>query len=293
MPNFLAPITIRTPAAAPTAPATGEIKIYPESVAGRQMLTMMGPSGMDVNLQPGFARNKIGLWLPPGNATTVPGVFGMSALTATGTATARNVATTNMATRMRRLGYVSAATAAAFAGVRHPSAQYTVGAGGSPSLGGFTFIERFFVSDAATVSGARMFVGMTSSVAAPTNVEPSTLTNSIGVGQLSSSTNLQIVYGGSSAQTPIDLGANFPANTLSADVYELALFARPDISNEVGIMVTRLNTGHTYSGTLTGTTGVALPAATTLLGFQSWRTNNATLLAVGLDICSIYIETDY
>jgi hypothetical protein len=30
-----------------------------------------------------------------------------------------------------------------------------------------------------------------------------------------------------------------------------------------------------------------------LLCHQLWRTNNATALAVGLDICGIYIETDY
>jgi len=40
--------------------------------------------------------------------------------------------------------------------------------------------------------------------------------------------------------------------------------------------------------------GVSLPAPTTLLTYlQAWRSNNATAAAVGLDIMSDYVETDY
>lgn len=231
------------------------------------------------------------LWVPPGNATTVPGVFGMAALTGSGTTTARNVATTSLFKRMNRVGYVSAASAASFAGARVAVAQFTLGVSGSPNLGGFRLAIRFGCSDAATVSGARQFVGMSSGVGAPTNVEPNTLTNSIGVGNGASDTNLKLFYGGSAAQTPIDLGANFPANTLSVDMYELELSCSPGVNNAVDYKVTRLNTGHVATGTLTGTAGTALPANTTLLTpVQAWRCNNATLLAVGLDIAAIAVQ---
>ena len=130
---------------------------------------------------------------------TVPGVFGFTAPTTVGTVTARNVATTNFATRMRRLGYVSAATAASLASARVPVAQYTIGNGAG--LGGFTYIVRFVPSDAAAVSGERFFVGLTSATGAPTNVDPATLTNAVGLAQLSSGTNCFVVYGGSAAQT--------------------------------------------------------------------------------------------
>lgn len=246
-------------------------------------------------MQPLLARNKIGYWCPPGNAATVPGVLGFTAYTALGTATARSVATTNMFTRMRRLGYVSSATAGNFAGGRVAPAQITTGGtAGAFAVGGFFKVIRFGTSDAATVAGARMFIGI-APAGAPTNVEPSTLLNSIGVGHGAADTNLKLFYGGSAAQTPIDLGANFPANTLSVDVYELALFCAPG-SNVVNYQVTRLNTGHTATGTLNAgnlTTGVVVPAATTLMSYsQNWRCNNTTALAVGLDIFSDYIETD-
>jgi len=174
--------------------------------------------------------------------------------------------------------------------VRVTVAQVTIGTG---TLGGFYKIIRFGISDAAAVSGARMFVGMSSSTAAATNVEPSTLTNCIGIGHGASDTNLRIFFGGSSAQTSIDLGSSFPANTRNVDAYELALFAPPSVA-EVRYEVTNISTGIVATGTLgPGTAGVTLPASTTLLTYaNNWRTNNATALAVGLDIMSDYIETD-
>ena len=274
-----------------SAPATGNLTVYSKAIAGRMMLKQVGPSGLTTALQPFLARNKVGYWDPPGNATTVPGVFGYTAPTVLGSATARNIATTNLFNRMRRLGYVSSATAGNFAGQYVAVAQVTVGDGSGN--GGFYKVCRFGCSDAATVAGARQFVGVGSAVGAPTNVEPSTLTNSIGVGHGAADTNLKIYYGGSAAQTAIDLGSNFPVNTLSTDVYELALFAPPSSNNTVYYEVTRLNTGNVAAGTLTGTAGTALPASTTLLSYQrAWRCNNATAKAVGLDVMSDYIETD-
>lgn len=270
----------------PAAPAADTIRLYGDKIGGRMMLSQKGPSGLDTTFQPNIGGNKVALWMPPGNGTTVPGVFGMNTLTATGTATARNIATTNLLTRMTRLGYVSAATAGSLSGAREPQAKYTTGAGAP--LGGFYARIRFGVSDAATVSGARMFVGLWGTTTAPTNVEINTLTNAIGVGQLSTSSNLHMYCAAGTATTAIDLGSTFPANTLSADAYELALFA-PVAGGTVSYQVTRLNTGDVTSGTIS--TGV--PIGTQLLCFQAWRTNNATALAVGLDICGVYIETDY
>ena len=233
-----------------------------------------------------LARNRIGTWRPIGNATTAPLADGIAAPTATGTATARNVATTNLATSLRRLGYVSAATAGSLAGPRMAAAQFW--RGNAANLGGFFFVTRFVVSDAAAVTGARMFVGLSATTGAPTNVEPNTVNNVVGVAQISTSNNLQIVTrDGTTAQT-IDLGVNFPANTLSADAYELALFAPPN-GTTIGYRVERLGTANVAEGTLS----TNLPVSTTLMGIQMWRCNNATALAVGLDLVNLYIETDY
>ena len=269
----------------PTVPGANYGTIFTKKIAGRMMAAQIGPSGLDTTLQANLGGNKVALWMPPGGSVTVPGVFGMAALTATGTATARAVATTNLLTRMTRLGFVSAATAGALAGAREAVAKYTTGAG--PGLGGFFARYRFGISDAATVAGARMFVGLDALTAAPTNIDPSTKVNCVGVGQIAASDNLQIIYGKATANTPIDLGADFPANT-AADAYELNLFSPP--AGGVHWQVRRLNTAFEASGFLAS---ADTPAATTLLCHQLWRCNNATALAVGLDVCGIYIETDH
>jgi len=275
----------------PTPADAGTIKIFARQIANRLLPAFSAPSGLDSALQPYFARNKIGYWNPPGNATTVPGVFGFTAATVTNfTATSRSVATTNLFTRMRRLGYVTAATAGAVGNWRVNAYQYTVGSV-STGLGGFTYIIRFGISDAAAVSGARMFMGMRSS-STPSNVEPSTLNQCIGVGHNAAHTNLHIFYGGSSAQTPIDLGADFPITHGSVEPYELALFSAPN-SGDVHWQVTRLSNGITASGSIVNSGAAVLPTNTTLLAIWGYRTNNATALAVGLDVMSAYIETDY
>ena len=269
----------------PAVPDADYGTIFIKKIAGRAMAAQIGPSGLDTTLQASLGGNKVAMWMPPGGSTTVPGVFGMAALAATGTAAARTVSIVNLLTRMTRLGYVSAATAGSLAGAREAVAKFTTGAG--PGLGGFFARYRFGISDPAVVAGARMFIGLDALTAAPTNIDPSTKVNCIGVGQIAASGNLHIIRGNATAKTPIDLGANFPANT-NSDAYELNLFSPP--AGGVHWQVRRLNTAFEATGFLPST---EIPIATQLLCHQLWRCNNATALAVGLDVCGIYIETDY
>ena len=269
----------------PATPGAGYGTIFIRNIAGRAMAAQIGPSGLDTTLQANLGGNKVAMWMPPGGSTTAPGVFGMAALTATGTATARPVATTNLLTRMTRLGYVSAATAGALAGAREAVAKYTTGAG--PGLGGFFARYRFGISEVVPVANARMFVGLDAVTSAPTNIDPSTKLNCIGVGQIATSGNLHIISGSATATTLIDLGANFPADT-NADAYELNLYAPP--AGGCYWQVRRLNTPFEAAGFLQL---AEIPVATKLLCHQLWRCNNTTALAVGLDVCGIYIETDH
>ncbi|HUD05630.1 MAG TPA: hypothetical protein VMR18_01755 [Candidatus Saccharimonadales bacterium] len=275
----------------PSAPASNKLTVYAKEIAGRMMLKHMDPTNMHTALQPLLARNKVGYWCPPGNNTTLPGVFGFTAYTTVGTVTAANVATTNTFTRMRRLSLVTAATAGALASARVPVAQISTGDGNGN--GGFYKIIRFGCSDPATVSGARQFIGISATTGAPTNVEPNTLLNCIGIGNGASDTDLQLFYAGSVAQPPIDLGSSFPPNTLTTDAYELALFSPASQLGTVYYEVTRINTGDVVTGVIVDGSGIILPSFQTLLTYSwNYRTNNLTALAVGLDIMSDYIETD-
>jgi hypothetical protein len=276
----------------PAVPISGN-RIFSKNIGGRAMVSATGPSGVDYPFQPHTGKSKVAQWQPIGNATTTPIADGILAPTNLTTVTARNVATTNILTRMKRLGFVSAATAGAVTGSYFLAGaqQYTIGDGAG--LGGFHYIERFGISDAAAVSGARAFIGWRSVVTAPTNVDPAAGTNQFGLAQISGdNTQWYIVYGGSAAQTAIALGTSLGAPTLTNTAFEISFFAPPNSNNTVKYTVTNLGTNVIVSGTLTGTAGTALPSSTTLLAPCTWRTNNATALAVGIDISSIYIETD-
>jgi hypothetical protein len=136
-------------------------------------------------------------------------------------------------------------------------------------------------------------MGVSTTTTAPSNVEPTTLTNSIGLAQLSTdSSQLYLVYAGSATQSPIALGSsNFPGSTLGTVAYELAIYAPNSAANTYYIQVTNVSTNATYATSVSGNSSV-VPQSNSLLTFRSWKTNNTGTQSVGFDICSIYIETD-
>lgn len=276
----------------PVIPAAGVLSIFSRSVANRMMLAQVGPSGLDTTLQPFLARNKVGYWNPPGNAATLPGVFGITAPSANGTATARNVSTTNLANRMRRIGYVSSTTAGTFAGARLGVAQFSCGSG-SPDGSGFLLIERWVESDTAVVAGRRAFHGMTATAGAFTNLEVNTLLNLVGICQLSTdATQWYWTASGSSAQAVVACGTGVGApGGNSTTAWELSIFAPLGVANTYYMQLTNITTNTVASRTVNGAAAVC-PQSTTLLSWNGWATNNAQSLAVGIDICSLYIETD-
>ncbi len=283
--------------AIPTLPPTDTVKLFGRNLANRMLPAFVGPSGLDVACQPADWRQKIARWNPQGAANTAPTIDGISAFTVQGTATTRAATTTNLFSRAKRIGYVSAATAGSLCGIYNTIAHWTTGDGAN--LGGFFYSIRFGISDAAAVATARAFVGMSSSVAAATNVNPDTLLNSFGVAQLAGdTTQLYFVCAGSAAQTAIPLGTDFPpmagVGAANGIYYELAIYSPPSADGVVNLRLERLGT--TFSTTvqvMPTTVGVETPASTVMLAPRAWRTNNTTALAVGLDIGYIYLETDY
>lgn len=279
---------------APTMTTNGQVKLSGVCKASRGFLSAVSSKGTWHTAQPSFIDNQIAMWNPPGNATTVPAVFAMGAVTALGTATARSVATTNILTRHKRLAYLSSTTAGNFGGHYSTVAQYSVGNGSG--LGGFYYSCTFAFTDAAAVSGVRAFVGLSSSVATPTNVEPNAIVNALGVAQLSTdTTQLYLVYGGSAAQTAIALGTNFPpmqsTGATGGTTYTLTLFSSASENGIVYYRLERIGTTYFVEGTLTPTVvGTQTPASTTLLAHRAWRCNNATALAAAIDVMNVYME---
>ena len=281
---------LTVPVSSPSASPASTYELFARSVGGRIMPAFIGPSALDSVLQPHIARNKIAHVSAAGNSTTITNV-GTAALTATGTATAANYAVTNIYTRTRLLEYlVTVAAAAAVAGFYNATAQYTLG--GTSPYGGFQLVTRFGPSTGVTTATRRLFVGMSTSVAAPTDVNPSTLLNMFGVGYDAADTNMQFMHNdGTGAATKIDLGASFPRP--SADrtkMYELAIFAAPNAGSVFSYAVTDLGTGAIASGTISS---ADVPAVTALLAFRGYSSVGGTSSVTGIALSSMYIETDY
>lgn len=219
-----------------------------------------------------------------GGLTAGTSTAGM-AISTLGSGTSRTPATTSLFTSVRRVGYISAATAGASASMR--ASALLLQRGASAGMGGFVLSMQFGASDAATVADARMFCGMYGTAASIGNVNPSTLTDIVGVGADAAEVNLSLMHNdGTGTATKVDLGANFPANTLSTDLYLLELTCAP-AGTDITWRLTRLNTNHIASGVI----NTNIPAADTLMSVQLWRNNGTTAAAVGLDVCNIYLDT--
>lgn len=275
----------------PSPPAAGRGHLYAKDIAARMMPKWVGPSGYDYPIQSHIAFNNTSWWVAAGNSTTITAV-GAAALTATGTATAINVATTNIYTMMRKLEYlVTTAATTAVAGFRGGVAQRRIGTPSASIPGGFFFACRWGPATGVATTTNRGFVGMTNSTAAPTDVQPSTLTNMVGMGWDAADTNIQLMCNdGAGTATKTDLGASFPVPTADrTNMYELVLFSPNSTTQSVGYRVTNLGTNAQVSGTIT----TDIPSNTTLLAPRGWMSVGGTSSVIGIALTSLYIETDF
>lgn len=283
----------------PSAPTSG-VALYSTAIANARLPAAVGPDGLVSLLGSQLTLGRRVNYLrsaPGGGALTGIGLPspGMNNVTLYARTPAVTAATRTALTASSRLGLgTTTSTAGSVAYLTWGSASYKayyVGSGNG--LCGFICRIRFGISDPATVTGARGFWGMANATGFA-NVEPNTQTNCIGIAQLSTSNNMCIVWGGSTAQTHIDLGANFPAGTLSAGLYDLILYAPNSSSDTVYYEVRRYTTSgvpaYTATGTLTGTAGVAIPSTSTGLMPAFWRSNNTTALQVAWDHVDLTVE---
>jgi hypothetical protein len=225
------------------------------------------------------ARRRYVEWFPNVNTTTL-NAQGLTT-TITGTATAAALSNVSMFAQSPRLIFTSTATVGSSAGVN--GAQLIVWRGSSADRGGFYLLMRFGWE--APQAQGRCFAGLRGSTAAIGNVNPSTLTDIIGVGFDSGQTTMRMLFNDASgAASAVDLGADFPSNQ-GHDFYELMLAAEPGAS-DVRWRVERLNSGHIATGVI----NPDLPAAGTFLTPHLWGNNGTTAAAVQIALHTMYLE---
>jgi hypothetical protein len=270
----------------PSAPASGSLRIYTKSIAGRVMPKWLGPSGVDTPFQPGLGFNRVSMVTPAGGTSCSTGVTAIgTAVTGAGTCANPNPTSGNLLNSTRRITYSSGTTAGTVAYQRQGMLQ--VWRGNSTGLGGFFFTTRFATPTLA--SGNRSFTGLADSVSNPTNVDPTTSTTvgKIGMAINANTGNWSLVHNAAgTAPTIIALGANFPVDTTT--MYELILFSAPNGSN-IGYRVTNMVTNNQASGTLS----TNIPSNTTFLAPLFWITNNATAAAAIVANGGWYLESDF
>lgn len=128
----------------------------------------------------------------------------------------------------------------------------------------------------SNVSGQRFFCGISkgNQFAIATNVEPDTLTDIVGVCQLSTSTNMHIVYNDASGTaTKSDLGSSYPCNDSQYNYY--ITIEQTTTSYIITVERVTVATGASISTSLTTSTNIP-NYATGIIQLFTFITNNAT-----------------
>ena len=205
-------------------------------------------------------------------------------LVATGTATAYVVFNTNRIVAIPAVeALVTAASTSAVAGFRIGAQPFRLGkVGGAGMLYVRTLVRNATGGATATTRG---FFGLRGSIAAPTDVNPSTLTNIVGLGWDSNDTELSIIHNDASGTaTKVPLGANFPRPTADrSQAWDFTI-----LSNGEGAVywaVISVANGATSRGVLT----TDLPAANTLLAYLAYISVGGTSSVIGVGLSMLEI----
>jgi hypothetical protein len=237
-------------------------------------------------MQPGIGSKRMKWHIGNGNGTGVSTV-GWT-ITAVGTATTANVATTNRHTQSAGVEYlVTTPSTSAIAGFRETATQQFFG--NSAGNGGFYFVCRFGPATGVATSTTRLFVGMGASASAPTDVEPSSLLNQCGVGWDAADANIQFMMnGGSGSATKTDLGIAVPTVDRTS-LYELRMWVLPN-SSVVNYIFSDLAEGGTV---VSSSTSTDVPTTNTLLAAKGWMSVGGTSSVIGLACKYLYVESNY
>ena len=199
---------------------------------------------------------------------------------------AATLAFTNPFTAMSRVLHQSA-SAGAVCGRYGNGTNLTRGDG--VKKGGFRVVIRFGINSGA--STLKILAGLRGGTGAPSDVEPSSLTDIIIFGADSTDTNLQLMHNDSSGTaTKIDLGSDFPAGNRAVDILEAEFWCDPNDSS-VNVKLTRTNSSGTVF-TYTNSLSSDIPSTTTWLNPNCWCVATAAGLRE-LAYSRIYIEKPF
>lgn len=274
----------------PQASSGSYISLYNRSWANRQLLSAIGPNGIDYPLQPHVGFSRIAMWEPASAAVAGTSVGWGFTTAPNATASHPTLASTNLSTAMYRTRFASAGVIGSAGGIFAVNNTQSVWLGNAAGLGGFFFSARFLNSTGPT-AGTRAFVGLSGSGVQMLSGSLVNARNIIGVGYdnaESTTGSWNLYYAGTGAQTVLPLNSHAARGTGST--FDLLMFSAPN-SGSVWITFRNIVTGsyilHNYPLVSSG-----LPATTTFLGVHAYAGCGGTTTAQNFELATLYLESD-
>lgn len=255
-----------------SSPSNG-VTLFTKSNLGRRMLGQQDVSGDSYRYQPSvYDYTERYMQALGGNTATVYNLGITSAVTGSSASVA--LGTGSYFAQVNRLAINAAASSGASATNR--SNGLIVYRGNASGRGGFHFMSRGGVGSAASNATLRWWTGLYGTNSTIGNVEPDTLVNMVGFGINAGETTVHFYTNdGSGTASRTDLGASFPANTLSTDMYTFEIWCAPNAST-IYWRALRENTGDVTSGSVSSD----LPSNTVFMHPQIWINTGTTATAV-------------
>lgn len=266
----------------PAAPSAGQMRFFARARAGRVLPHIIGPSGVDVALQPAIFGNTIQIWAPStGTAQTAFGVTYTARNSGTAAAQATPArASTNAMTSLSRATFGTGTTTTGASGTQ--SAATVAWRGNAANLGGFFFFVRFGIETLA--ADQRAFVGLSANNATMA-ADASTWANTIGIGKDTGDSVWQLIQRNATTLTKTSTGATVTAG----QILDMFMFAPPN-GSAVTMRLVDAVTGTVYvDDTSLSTT---LPVAATFLYMQAQTQSVSGTTAKILSLNRMYLEQD-
>lgn len=271
--------------ASPVTPALGALKLIAQSEAGLSAFRTVNREGQNwrVRMEGRFAAR----FQATAGSAVLTGHTGIL-FAATGTATAAAASFTSRYTRTSKVeALVTVEATTAVAGFRSSNALIFTGSGTVD--GGYWVRLIAGPSTGVTTATSRFWMG-TGQTAAPTDVEPSTVNNILGVGYDAADANFFVMTKGGGAVTKTDTGIAIPTTDRSG-LYEVIIYQPPGATQEAYIQFTNLINGTTFSKT--ETTAGNLPNSGVSLTPKVYSSVGGTSSVIGVALHSCFITSDF
>lgn len=281
----------------PAAPSSGKIHVYGKAIAGRMMLKVKGPSGLDTPLQPALFQNRIMMYVPSTGTTGTGSGTGIGPVwTSGGTVTHPTPSTTAPAisNQMNRTRYANVVTTTnQTLGIKAAAADsLKYWRGSAAGLGGFQYAARFIV-ELYPASTVRIFAGLAASSATYVVASDTVLNNTCGLWHDTTDPStgagaFNFVTRNTATTTKQQITL---ANAIAAgNSYDFYMWCAPN-GSEIFWRLDDVVNGVTYEGSTTTT----LPANTAFMGPQCAMSNgtaNITVTTSAIGIAGVYAESD-